>query len=257
MQCAGVVRADAEVVECGIDQAHSAFSVRHGLLIDQGQKTCPAWRGKARAAVAGDETAIDHGGIVEIRFRRNIRRIAQGRRALIRRIDDARELLPAGNRRAAHIATAALRPAGFCRPRPARTRRRQLGATDLGDVRINCGKVIGRAIELAVIAARADERLALCRKLLEYRIVTRCIRRIPAPRGTEHLGDVVGRHLIEDLGVARAFIEKNLRDPRCHADRVHDIEHLLAVITGGTRGRTHPGAGAAESADQYVRDGYA
>src|SRR5258708_3030765 len=114
VECAGVARADAEVVERGIDEPHSAPSVRHGLLIDQGQKTCPAWRGKARAAVAGHEPAIDHGGIVEIRFRRHIGRVAQGCRAQIRRIDYARELLPAGNRRAADIATAALRPAGFC-----------------------------------------------------------------------------------------------------------------------------------------------
>src|SRR5271163_858372 len=58
VEYAGVTRADAEVVERGIDEPHSALSVRHGLLIDQGQKTCPAWRGKARAAVAGHETAI-------------------------------------------------------------------------------------------------------------------------------------------------------------------------------------------------------
>src|ERR1700730_14651021 len=114
MECAGVARADAEGVERGIDEPHSAPSVRLGLLIDQRQKTCPAWRGKARAAVAGHETAIDHGGVVEIRFRRHIGGVAQGGRAPIRRIDDAREFLPAGNRRAADIATAALRPAGFC-----------------------------------------------------------------------------------------------------------------------------------------------
>ena len=76
MECAGVARADAEVVECGIDEPHSASSIRHGLLIDQGQKTCPAWRCKARAPEAGHETAIDHGGIVEIRFRRDIGRVA-------------------------------------------------------------------------------------------------------------------------------------------------------------------------------------
>src|SRR5260370_41241408 len=40
MECAGVPRADADVVERGIDEPHSASSVRHGLLIDQGQKTC-------------------------------------------------------------------------------------------------------------------------------------------------------------------------------------------------------------------------
>src|SRR6266853_5186998 len=51
VECTGVARADAEVVERGIDEAHGAPSVRHGLLIDQGQKTCPAWRRKARAAV--------------------------------------------------------------------------------------------------------------------------------------------------------------------------------------------------------------
>src|ERR1700686_4581642 len=114
MERAGVARADTEVVERGIDEPHSAPSVRHGLLIDQGQKTCPAWRGKARAAEAGHEPAIDHGGIVEIRFRRHIGGVAQGCRAQIRRIDHARELLPAGNRRVADIPTAALRPAGFC-----------------------------------------------------------------------------------------------------------------------------------------------
>src|SRR6202030_4730565 len=102
--------------------------------------------------------------------------------------------------------------------------------------------------------ARIDESLALCRKLLEYRVVTRGIRRIPAPGGTEHLGNIVGRHLIEDLGVARAFVEKNLLDPRGHADRIYDIEHLLTVITGRARGRAHRGAGTAESADQYVLD---
>src|SRR6266849_8446441 len=53
MECARVARADAEVVERGIDEPHSASSIRHGLLIDQGQKPCPAWSSKARAAVAG------------------------------------------------------------------------------------------------------------------------------------------------------------------------------------------------------------
>src|SRR5580658_8268077 len=57
VECAGVARADAEVVERGIDESHSAFSVRHGLLIDQGQKTCPAWCGKTGAAVAGHESS--------------------------------------------------------------------------------------------------------------------------------------------------------------------------------------------------------
>src|ERR1700688_230625 len=50
MEGARVARARAEVVERGIDEAHRAPAVRHGLLIDQRQKTCPARRGKARAA---------------------------------------------------------------------------------------------------------------------------------------------------------------------------------------------------------------
>lgn len=63
----------------------------------------------------------------------------------------------------------------------ARTFSRQHGATDLGNVWIYSGKVIGRAVELAVVAACIDEGLALRRKLLEYRVVTRRIFRIPAP----------------------------------------------------------------------------
>src|ERR1700691_6281513 len=89
VEYARVTGADTEVVERGIDEPHGALSVRHGLLIDQGQKTSPAWRGKARATVTGHEVAIDHGGIVEIRFRGYIWRVAQGARAQIRRIDYA------------------------------------------------------------------------------------------------------------------------------------------------------------------------
>src|ERR1700681_1168134 len=97
VECARVTLADADVIERGIGEPHSGSSVRHGLLIDQCQKTRPAWSGEARAAETGHIAAIDNRRIVEIRFGSHIGRIAQALAAPIRRIDPAFKLLPARN----------------------------------------------------------------------------------------------------------------------------------------------------------------
>src|ERR1035437_180958 len=95
------------------------IAVGSSLFIDQSHVTSPHGRCKTGPAIIVGGA----GGLVgahvkgEVGVRRYVRAVAIGRRALVTRVDHARELLPRGNQDFVRGDTAAaVRPGGFRRP---------------------------------------------------------------------------------------------------------------------------------------------
>ncbi len=86
-------------------------------------------------ASAGGLVGADVEG--EVRVCRNVRAVAKRRRALVARVDHARELLPRGDRDPVRRdAAAAVRPGGFRLPGAGRAGGDQVRAADGNDIRI-------------------------------------------------------------------------------------------------------------------------
>ena len=238
---ARVARALRERVDRGVDETGSRLSVRDGPLVDEREEPGPARRGRARAAyhAAGPLPAEV---VVDVAVHGHVGHVAHRARRPVGRVRDP-HLVGRDRELALARSTAAGGPRGLRGPAPALGRRDHAGAADSGHVGVFC-RVSGVVGVVRVVGApvsrRVEEALALRGELLENRLGFGAVRH-PEPRRAQLLGDVLGRHLVENGDVARRLhvidVDAHLAQPRRHPDRLHDVQDDLDVVAARFRGR--------------------